>query len=464
MSGTVNDSGDNVGRSATRAISYLVLELECDRPTAGSARYALVDGERVSIGRGEARTANRGTARGERFLDLRVPAAAMSTSHARLLPTGSDWTIEDLGSTNGTFVNGARVTHAVLSDGDLVTVGRAIFRYVPSRLTPEGAPLDLDTATFPRTGGRQTLDPALDERLAAVDRIATSAISVLVRGESGTGKERVARAVHDRSGRNGAFVAVNCGAIPAGLVESQLFGHVKGSFSGAQRDEPGTFRAADGGTAFLDEIGDLPLGAQAALLRVLQEREVVPVGGTKPVRVDLRVVAATHQPLETMVSEGKFRRDLLARLAGFTIELPPLRDRVFDVGMIASSLLASIAGERGAAVRLSPAAGEALLRYSWPLNVRELEQALARAVVLAGEAMIDLEHLPTEVTTTRSPPEATRTPGLSERDERVRGELLQQLAEHHGNLADVARVMGKARMQIHRWCQRFGIDPNHYRR
>src|SRR5262249_24796529 len=154
-------------------------------------------------------------------------------------------------------------------------------------------------------------------QLAALARIASMPIPVLLLGESGTGKEVLARAVHTLSGRSGAFVAVNCGGLSASLIESQLFGHVKGSFTGAGRDEPGLVRAADRGTLFLDEIGDLPLAAQAALLRVLQEREVVPVGGARPVAVDLRVVAATHRPLEKMAAKGDFRADLLARLSGY---------------------------------------------------------------------------------------------------------------------------------------------------
>jgi transcriptional regulator with GAF, ATPase, and Fis domain len=291
---------------------------------------------------------------------------------------------------------------------------------------------------------------------------------VLVRGETGTGKELVARGVHDASGRRGVFVAVNCGAIPGGLVESNLFGHVKGAFSGAVRDEPGFFRAASGGTLFLDEIGDLPASSQAALLRALQEREVVPVGGTRPVKVDLRVVAATHQPLESLVDRGAFRQDLLARLGGFVMDLPPLRARKMDLGLLVAALVQRLSPARADAVRFTPAAGRALLAHGWPLNTRELEQALSRALVLAGDAEVDVEHLPAAVTAIRTAPSVSApepwVDDLSERDARLRLELLEQLAAHAGNLADVSRAMGKARMQVHRWCKRFGIDPNAYRR
>jgi transcriptional regulator with GAF, ATPase, and Fis domain len=267
--------------------------------------------------------------------------------------------------------------------------------------------------------------------------------------------------VHEMSGRSGAFVAVNCGAIPATLVESHFFGHVKGAFSGAIASELGLFRAADGGTLFLDEVGDLPGAAQAALLRALQEREVVPVGATRPIKVDLRLLAATHKPLEAMARRAEFRGDLLARLAGFTAVLPPLHARRPDLGAIVASLLRKLAPARAADVRLTPAAAEALYRYRWPHNTRELEQCLSRAVVLAGGEPIDLVHLPSALTGGESSGAAPS--GLRPRDEEIRRELLEQLARHQGNLANVARAMGKARMQVHRWCQRFGIDPNRYR-
>jgi transcriptional regulator with PAS, ATPase and Fis domain len=378
--------------------------------------------------------------------------------------TGDDWLLEDLGSTNGTFVNGARIVRCTVTENDAITVGRTLLVLAPSRMTATGAPPDVDAETSDGEA-HATLDPELEARLLAARRIARSGIAVLVRGETGTGKELLARAIHEASGRAGAFVPVNCAAIPANLVESHLFGHLKGAFSGALRDEPGFLRAAEGGTLFLDEVGDLPAAPQAALLRALQEHEVVPVGAARAIAVDLRVVAATHQPLEAMSESGAFRRDLFARLAGFTIELPPLRRRRIDLGLLVAALLRKLVGLRVESVRLAPAAAEALVRYDWPLNVRELEQALARALVLAGEGPVRLEHLPEAVTAPKlapSPP-ATAVAGLSDHDQQLRLELLEQLSRHHGNLADVARAMGKARMQVHRWCKRFGIDPNVYR-
>lgn len=444
---------------------FLVLGLECDRPLAGAARFSLEGVDLVTLGRGTVRSATRRQERGVVILDLRVPAAALSMAHARLVRTGAEWVVEDAGSTNGTYVNGERVERSVIQEGDVLTAGRAVFLLSGTRMTPVDARTDVDMADAPDTPGHLTLDPELAVQLEALDRLARSGLAILVRGETGTGKELLARAVHDRSRRPGAFVAVNCGAIPATLVESTLFGHVRGAFSGALRDEPGLFRAADGGTLFLDEVGDLPPPSQAALLRVLQEREVLPVGATRSVAVDLGVVAATHQPLEDLVARGAFRQDLLARLAGFVVELPPLRDRILDLGVVVAQVLKKVAADRAETVRLAPGAAEALFRYRWPLNIRELEQSLARAYALAGDKPIDRAHLPSSITSPVEEPEPSgvSTSRLSARDQQLRLELLAQLSQHKGNLADVARAMGKARMQVHRWCKRFGIDPNTYR-
>jgi DNA-binding NtrC family response regulator len=289
-------------------------------------------------------------------------------------------------------------------------------------------------------------------------------VPVLILGESGVGKEVVARALHAASNRKGLFVGVNCGAIPESLVESQLFGHVRGAFSGAVRDEPGFVRSADRGTLFLDEIADLPRASQAALLRVLQEREVIPIGTTRPVKVDLRFVAATHQSLATLVARGSFRHDLFARLAGYTLTVCPLRERKEDIGMLVPSILRKLDAERAPRVTFTPAAGRALFAHDWPFNVRELEHALAAAMVLAPDLRIDANHLGAsvlgEIEMTDAPSDR-EPPGA---DDPIRLQLLEQLAMHGGHVPTVARAMGKARMQVHRWLKRYGIDPGAYRR
>jgi DNA-binding NtrC family response regulator len=283
-------------------------------------------------------------------------------------------------------------------------------------------------------------------------------VPILLRGESGSGKEVLARAIHTWSGRTGDFVAVNCGAIPENLIESELFGHRKGAFSGAERDQPGLIRSSDGGTLFLDEIGDLPLTAQSALLRTIQECEVLPVGGTRPERIDLRVLAATHRDVERMVADGTFRHDLLARLRGAVLELIPLRERPEDVALLIGTGLRKLAPER-ADVKLSPEAARALLEYDWPLNVRELEQALGGALALSGTGPLLLEHLPPALQ--KAP--AGAAPSLTEEQMRHRDELIALLREHRGNLSAVARAAGKGRTQVVRWVGRYGLDATVYR-
>jgi transcriptional regulator with PAS, ATPase and Fis domain len=420
----------------------------------------------VRLGRGDARAATRTQEDGVVTLDVRVPGRSMSSTHARLVRVGPSWALDDLGSKNGLFVNGVRVERAILGEDDVFELGHTFFRVRTVEGVPPDAPLDLDLAPADHEG-HPTLDPALAAQLDSLARLASGSVPVLVLGDSGTGKEILARWVHGLTGRQGAFIAVNCGAIQETLLESQMFGHVKGAFSGAVRDEPGFVRAASGGTLFLDEIADLPKPSQAALLRVLQEREVVPVGATRAVKVDVRLVAATHQSLERLVASGAFRRDLFARLAGFTITLPSLRARRDDLGILVGALLKKVAPESAsiASVALSPEAGLALLRYDWPYNVRELEQCLAVGAGLARDGVIERAHLPPQVSAVL---DEKRVPAagdaLGERDARLLADLLEQLTRHQGNVSDVARAMGKARMQIHRWCRRFGLDPMAFRR
>jgi DNA-binding NtrC family response regulator len=437
---------------------HLIVVLECDRPLSGSSRHSLRGVTEVTIGRGAERAAARD---GDR-LDLTLPSGWMSSVHARLRLERDGWRIEDAGSRNGTWVGGQPVVHFALNEGDLIEAGHVLILFRQALHAPPMAALDFDT----RAGslaevGLGTVIPALASEIDALLRIVPSPLPVLLRGETGTGKEVTARAVHVLSKRTGPFVPVNCGAIPATLVESHLFGHTKGSFSGAVRDETGFVRAAHGGTLFLDEIGDLPAASQAALLRVLQEGEVVPVGTTRPIQVDLRVVAATHQPLEALVARGTFRADLLARLDGFTFTLPPLRERREDTGMFVADLLRAGTTEN---VQLSPEVGRALLRYDWPLNIRELGHCLARARALAkGQPRIELDHLPAQIRAAlESDPDANEPAGEAS-DSRLRAQLEGLLVQHHGNLAEVSRALGKARMQVHRWVKRFGIDLERYR-
>jgi transcriptional regulator with GAF, ATPase, and Fis domain len=470
MGETFDDSGAPRRDLSTFVGTHLVRIIECDRPLAGGSRYVLDGVDRVTVGRGDAVRAHRSAEGGVVTLDVRVPARSMSSVHARFLRVGSDWAVEDLGSKNGTLVNGVRVTRAVLEDGAVVELGHTLFGVRRTLMETGDANVDVEVSPRePDGGGTEivTLDPTFARRLESLGRVATSDVNVLVTGESGTGKELVARWIHERRSRGaGAFVAVNCGAIPASLVESQLFGHVKGAFSGAIRDEEGFVRAASGGTLFLDEIADLPGPVQASLLRVIQEREVVPVGSTRPVKVDFRLVSATHRSLTDMVADGAFRRDLYARVAGFELVVPPLRERKDDTGILVAVLLQRTLGERAASLALTQDVGRALLAYDWPYNVRELEQCLKTSAALAGGGLVERSHLPGAVSAALEPRDDAAAPAADARpaDVKLRLDLLDQLTRHGGNLADVARSMGKARMQIHRWCKRFGIDPNVFRR
>jgi transcriptional regulator with GAF, ATPase, and Fis domain len=316
----------------------------------------------------------------------------------------------------------------------------------------------LDTAGQPPAApGLLTLLPSDAAQLEKLERLAPTRLPVLLGGESGAGKEVVARAVHTLSQRPGPFVAVNCGGLSSTLIESELFGYRKGAFSGALEDRPGLVRTSDHGTLFLDEVGDLPSGAQATLLRVLQESEVVPVGGTRPVKVDLRVVAATHRDLAAMVEQGTFRADLLARLSGFLLRLPPLRARREDLGWIIAALIRRHAAEP-ASVSFSVEATRLLLTHEWPLNVRELEKTLLAAITLAAGGQVECAHLPAGLGA------PTPAPALDAEDQALRAQLVGLFQAHAGNVSAVADAMGKARFQIQRWMKRLQIDAATFRK
>jgi transcriptional regulator with PAS, ATPase and Fis domain len=285
---------------------------------------------------------------------------------------------------------------------------------------------------------------------------------VLLRGETGVGKEIAARALHALSRRAGPFVAVNCGALPENLVESELFGYRRGAFSGATQDRAGVIAAAAGGTLLLDEIGELPAAAQVKLLRAVQEREVVPLGAPRgeSVRVDFRLVCATHADLDALVARGRFRADLLARIRGLDVELPALRARRMDLGILIAALLARHAGADAASYRFDRRCAQALVEHDYPLNIRELEQALLALLALAGPERLFRREALAETAIGRS----ARTAALAPREpDRVRGDLLEQLARHQGNISAVARALRCTRMQVHRWLKRWQIDAEQFR-
>ena len=450
--------GDDV-RGATLAGPCVFLLFECGRPLAGSTRHDLRELDEVAIGRASARHHAREQRDGRRVLTLGVPDPRMSQPHARLVVELDRWILEDADSKNGVMLNGARQHRAVLEDGDLFDLGHSIFLFRdPVAYDPW---LDRDSSQLRAAPpGLATFATGLRRTFEDLTWISPMPTPVLLQGQTGTGKELLARAVHALSGRKGPFVAVNCGALPATLVESELFGYRKGAFSGAAEDRDGLVRSADGGTLFLDEIGDLSLPSQAALLRVLQEREVVPVGGTRPIKVDVKLVAATHHDLQALVAADRFRQDLYARIAGFVVRLPSLRERREDLGL----LVASILGRTDTSPPpFSIEAGRALTRYDWPLNVRELNNALGIALALAHGASIGLAHLPEVIR--QGPPapavQTARPPRPADADRK--GELESLLREHAGNISAIARSAGVSRVQVHRWLKRYDLDPSRYR-
>lgn len=431
--------------------AHLILLLDYERPRHPSSRHRLDGIEEVLVGRGDHDT----IVRTDRTLAIEIADLRMSQRHARLSFADQRWRIEDRGSRNGTFVVGVRVDRCVLGDGALIEVGRNAL--LLRTMEPVGSP-DLDaSALVSPIGDIVTFSPSFTRALANLARVALTRQNIVLHGETGTGKEVLARGIHVASRRPGAFVAVNCGALPDTLVESELYGYRKGAFSGATEDRPGLIRSADQGTLFLDEIGDLPLATQGSLLRVLQEREVTPLGATKPVSIDLRVIAASHRDLEQEVKAGRFRDDLLARLAGYVMRIPAVRERREDLGLLIAALLAN---HNADAIRFAPEAGSALLRYRWPRNVRELEQVLGSATALATDHTIELEHLPPGI---QHPAAASTEDDLSPSELQRRDQLRTALAKHQGNIAAVGRELGVARMQIHRWLDSYGIDIDDYR-
>jgi transcriptional regulator with GAF, ATPase, and Fis domain len=310
--------------------------------------------------------------------------------------------------------------------------------------------------------------PAIREVARRLARVAPTASTVLLRGESGTGKEMAARALHRGSPRSGrAFVAINCATLSETLLESELFGHEKGAFTGAVARKTGKIEAADGGTLFLDEVGELPLALQAKLLRVLQEREYERVGGSRPLRADVRLIAATNRDLERAIREGTFRQDLFYRLNVISITLPPLRERREDVPRLALHFAALSSRAVGRPVAgFTPEARACLLRYDWPGNVRELANAVERAVVLGDEELIRPEDLPESLLETGAAERGGRGPGpVGAYHESVNGFkkqlLLDAVAAADGNVAEAAARLGLNPTYLHRLIRNFGLK-GHY--
>lgn len=429
---------------------------------SGSLTRTLSSGDCLTVGR-------------SRTADVSVDHQSVSREHVRLrlLPHGIE--IEDLGSSNGTRVSGARLppnTWTRVAPGALVQLGSVVMLVEQVALP--------DQAGLPQA----TLGERMQELAQLLDSVAASDISVVLCGETGVGKDVMANQIHARSRRSsGPLVRLNCSAFAESLLESELFGHERGAFTGAVHAKPGLLEAASGGSIFFDEVGEMPPGVQAKLLRAIEQREVYRVGGVRPVAFDVRFIAATNRELDQEIIAGRFRRDLYFRLAGITLQIPPLRERLDEL----PGLIQSFVAEHSACAGKPPPAVDAqalkrLLSHSWPGNVRELKNVIERALVLSRGGVIQAEHLyidsisqalgaqalgaaagqrrpgselaappPDLADTTQRPSE----PGAAEAWER--GRISAALEQARGNQTRAAELLGVSRRTLINRLERFGM-------
>jgi DNA-binding NtrC family response regulator len=390
-------------------------------------------------------------------VDLALSDDRVSARHVSVRIDGSRFVITDLGSTNGTFFEGSRITEVTVPAGTTLLVGRTALR-----VEPEAQPLDLPPSQARRFGELVGESLAMREVFAVLERVAATDATVLVEGETGTGKELVARALHDASPRRrGPFVAVDCGALPEGLLESELFGHVRGAFTGAAQARSGMLVRADGGTLFLDELGTISPTVQARLLRVLEERVVRPLGGDTERTIDVRVIAASRDDLDAEIAAGRFRADLMYRLAVVRVTLPPLRSRREDIALLVRELLRrrGLLDEAPAGTNL-----DRLLAHGWPGNVRELRNVLDRALALAPGAQrftdlairVDATPLAGDGIAVRSdlPYAEAKALVLHELERRY---IADVLARADGNLSAASRSSGIDRKHLRTLARKHGL-------
>ena len=392
--------------------------------------------------------------------DLVLTDRAVSRHHVAIRVTARGLELRDLGSTNGTVLGGYRVMSALVEPGALIGVGRTVLRL--DQVSGEVRETLSPREQFGRAIG---VSQAMRRAFALMERFAPSEGTVLIEGETGTGKELIAQALHEASPRaEGPFVVVDCGAIPVTLIESELFGHVRGAFTGATENRRGAFEAARGGTLFLDEIGELPAAVQPVLLRVLEDRTVKRVGDDRRIAIDVRVLAATHRDLREEVNRSRFRADLYYRLAVLRLRVPALRERREDIPILVRHFCDTFAAEdeeaglagRPPASSLSDELITALSGQSWPGNVRELRSAVQRALLL-GDAAVWQDPL------ARAPDalvDVSRTYGDAKEEATARWEaayVQRLIAMFGGNLARAARAVGMSRTHLRKLAERYGL-------
>lgn len=426
---TAHDGGGRV-EGRTRWALRIV---HCPDPEMVGRVMSIDDEDGVTIGRTEGPQT-----------DLVVSDRLLSRRHATLAIKGPVVELADHESKNGSFLDGKRCRVGVVREDSVIRLGNTLLVLTPAEPT--------ETSNAALLGDSD----AMREAVAALDRVADQPVDVLVLGETGTGKELAARHLHERSGRKGELVAVNCGAIPDKLIESYLFGHRKGAFTGATSDQPGVFERADGGTLLLDEVGELPLELQPRLLRVLESREFVPVGSTTPRSCDVRVVSSTNVELEAACERGEFRPDLYARLAGYVVRLPPLRSRRGDVPGLFHHFVRSLAPDRS--FQLDGLFVERLMLHDWPLNAREVRSLAQRLLVDSKSDALTADDLPSSFGQRAGPTSEPAPAGPPGRDE-----LEAALRENDGSVAALAARYGKDRKQVYRWLKKHGLEPDAYR-
>jgi transcriptional regulator with AAA-type ATPase domain len=373
-----------------------------------------------------------------------LPGHDISRRHVETRRAGVIPVVRDLGSRNGTWVNGLKIDERPLGPQDVVRVGEWVGVVVEIQ---EGDP----SPQFAEIAEGWFGGPMLRDAVEPAKRAAKTDLPIIVEGETGSGKEGIARAIHSWSERRGPFIAVNCAAIPAAMAEGELFGYRKGAFTGADRSNDGFFRAADGGTLFLDEILELPAAVQAKLLRVLEQGEVQSLGEPRASAVNVRIVCATQESLARAVADGRFRADLLARLEGITVTLPPLRERREDIAPLFLRLIQDLAGGKPPAV--DPKLIESLLLYDWPLNVRELVLLARRLLAVHGtEPTLKRAMLPDLATGARrsTPPAREPSGRASTTDDAAFDQLLAALRAAQGNVSRAAAAIGISRARAYR--------------
>ncbi len=381
--------------------------------------------------------------------DVVIDDEYVSGRHAELTFSGDGWMLKDLGSTNGTLVSGNKIVSAIgLTLGSVVTLGQSSFVLEAKQAKEKATPIAIDQFC-----GMVGKTPAMQELYAKIQKIAPTSYTVLVQGDSGSGKELIARAIHDLSPRaQKPYVILNCGAITPNLIESELFGHEKGAFTGAINRRAGAFEQAQGGTLFLDEIGELPLELQPKLLRVLENRSLRRVGGNEEITVDVRVIAATHRDLSAKVKEGSFRQDLFFRLCVLPLLVAPLSERKNDIPLLAEHVLKQAA--QGQPKKLSPQAIEKLSRHDWPGNVRELKNTLLRSLIYCEGNVIDAKDI--EIYRDTPPPsENSDSLNLAEVEKQ---KILEALKATDGQKNKAAELLGIAKSTLFKKLKDYGID------